>query len=153
MKRILLYGLIVFFVGCSSMQIDSTKFSKIDKNSTITILPFKNLSQSPYAGIKASNIAEGVLRSEGYKVIRGYVIDKNDEIRLKNINSKYILKGEVNEWRYKTGIDGEPAVNIYVEIEDKNGSVIYSNVGAKSDWGHKSVGICAQELIEDMFWK
>jgi len=152
MKKLLLFFLSIFFIGCSSMQIDSTKFSKIDKNSTITILPFKNLSQSPYAGVKASNIAEGVLRSKGYKVIRGYTINKNDEIKLKDINnSKYILKGEVNEWRYKTGIDGEPAVNIYVEIEDKNGSVIYSNVGAKSDWGHKSVGICAQELIEDMF--
>jgi len=152
MKKLLLFFLSIFFIGCSSMQIDSTKFSKIDKNSTITILPFKNLSQSPYAGVKASNIAEGVLRSKGYKVIRGYTINKNDEIKLKDINnSKYILKGEVNEWRYKTGIDGEPAVDIYVEIEDKNGSVIYSNVGAKSDWGHKSVGICAQELIEDMF--
>lgn len=138
----------LFFLGCSVMQTNS--FSKLDKNETIVIMPFKNLSQTPYAGIKASLVAEGVLRSKGYKVVRGYRL-VDDKIILRDINSTYKLGGRVIEWRYKTGIDGEPAVSVYVELKDRNGSVLFSSVGSKSENGYKSLGLTAQELFEGIF--
>jgi hypothetical protein len=151
-KMFFLIILGIIISGCSSMQTNTfDKNILSDENSTIEVFPFKNLSETPYAGIKAANIVEGVLRSKGFKVVQGYTINKDNEVILKSINTKYILKGEVNEWRYKTGIDGEPAVSVYVEILDKNGTIIYSTIGSRSDWGHKSVGICAQEIFESIF--
>ena len=138
----------LLLLGCSVMQTNS--FSKLDKNETIVVMPFKNLSQTPYAGIKASLVAEGVLRSKGYNVIRGYRLI-NDKVVLKDINSTYTLDGRVIEWKYKTGIDGEPAVSVYVELKDKKGAVLFSSVGSKSENGYKSLGLTAQELFEGMF--
>ncbi len=149
MKKVLaLFFLFLFVTGCSVMQKDT--FSKIDKNVTVTILPFKNLSETPYAGVKASLVAEGVLRSKGYRVVRGYKLF-NDKPILKDENSTYTLRGKVIEWKYKTGIDGEPAVSLYVELKDRNGSVLFSSVASKSDLGHKSLGIVAEEIFEGIF--
>ncbi len=148
MKKALFFIFLFLFSGCSVMQKNS--FSKLDKNQTIVIMPFKNLSETPYAGVKASLIAEGVLRSEGYRVLRGYKI-KNDKPILKDINASYFLDGKVIEWKYKTGIDGEPAVSVYIELKAKNGNVLFSSVASKSDSGYQSLGVAAQSLFEGIF--
>ena len=124
-----------FLVGCSSVQKD-IYVNNLKKNS-IKIVSFKNYSQTPYADKKAISILKGVLRSKGFKV--------------EDKDANYFLYGKVIEWRYKVGIDGEPAVSLYIEIKDKNGSIVYSGVASKSDWGNKSLGTCAQELMEDIF--
>jgi len=149
MKKFFFFLFSVFIIsGCSVMQ--KNTFSKLDKNQTIAILPFKNLSETPYAGIKASLVAEGVLRSKGYKVIRAYKL-VNDKAILKDVNSTYYLKGKVIEWKYKTGIDGEPAVSVYVELKDKNASVLFSSIASRSDSGYRSLGVAAEELFESVF--
>lgn len=148
MRKMIFFLILLIFSGCSVMQKNS--FSKLDKNETIAILPFKNLSQTPYAGIKASLMAEGVLRSRGYKVVRDYNII-NDKAVLKDINASYYLSGRVIEWKYKTGIDGEPAVSVYVELKDKKGDVIFSSVASRSDSGYRSLGVCAERLFEGIF--
>ncbi len=148
MKKIL-FILAFFLIGCSSVQKNVT-VSKIDKNEAIAILPFKNFSETPYAGIKAALITEGVLKSKGFKIVKAYSI-KNDKITKNNINSDYILSGKVIEWRYKTGIDAQPAVSLYIQIKNKKGEVVYSGLVSKSDLGNKSIGICAEEAVEDIF--
>ena len=149
MKKFILFFISFFILGCSSVQKNVT-VSKIDKNETIAILPFKNFSQTPYAGIKASLITEGVLRSKGFKIVKAYSV-KNDKITKKNIKSAYILSGKVIEWRYKTGIDNEPAVSLYIQIKNKKGESVFVGLVSKSDLGNKSIGICAQQAVEDIF--
>ena len=148
MKRILFF-LVFFILGCSSVE-KNVAVSKIDKNETIAITPFKNFSQTPYAGVKAALITEGVLRSKGFKVIKAYSL-KNDTILKKDIKADCFLKGKVIEWRYKTGIDAQPAVSVYIQIKDKNGKILYSGLVSKTDLGNKSLGVCAQEAMEDIF--
>ena len=148
MKKVIFFVFLFLFSGCSVMQKNS--FAKLDKNQTIVVMPFKNLSETPYAGIKASLIAEGVLRSKGYKVLRGYEI-VNDKPLKKDINATYFLNGKVIEWKYKTGIDGEPAVSVYVELKETNGSVLFSSVASSSENGYNSLGVAAQSLFEGIF--
>lgn len=137
------------FVSCSSIQ-ENARVGKLPKKGIIVIYPFKNYSQTPYAGIKAASLTKGVLISRGYKVIDGYSFD-GEKVNIKNIkNFDYNLTGRVIEWRYKTGIDGEPAVSLYIEIRDKKGNLIWSITGSKSNWGHKSVSLTAQELIDEI---
>ena len=137
MKKILLFVFLLFAIGCSSVQKDI--YINNLKKSSIKVLPFKNLSQTPYAGIKAMNIAKGVLRAKGFNVVDN------------NSLANYFLYGKVIEWRYKVGIDGEPAVSLYIEIKDKNSTLIYSGIASKSCFGNKSLGVCAQEVMEDIF--
>ncbi|UOD34326.1 hypothetical protein DSN97_09205 [Deferribacteraceae bacterium V6Fe1] len=139
-------------LSCSTTVKNITK-NNFPKRGTLLVLPFENLSQTPYAGFKAASVTEGVLRSYGYQTIKGYK-ELDGEFKAVNITDnsfEYIVKGRVVEWRYKTGIDGEPAVSLLVILEDKSGDVLWSAVGGKSQWGHRSIAITAQQLINDIF--
>jgi hypothetical protein len=158
MRRIFYFSTLfatVFLLSCSTLKKNVTtgNLSDVPDKGKILIIPFENTTQTPYAGVKAAALTEGVLRSYGYNVIRGYKFDdENGKIILNNVEDyDYILTGKVIEWRYKTGIDGEPAVSLYIEIKDRNNNIIWSAAGSKSQWGHKSVSLTAQELLNEIF--
>ena len=148
----------ILISACSTNQLNRTKSIKdsIEDNSTIAVYSFKNFTDTPMAGQRGASIAVGVLNSKGYRVIDSI---KDEESKLSNLQklalkkrAKYLLDGSINEWRYKTGIDGEPAVSLTMRlIRAKDGKVVWSSTGSRSDWGTASVGTTAQELIRDMF--
>jgi TolB-like protein len=151
-KKVFILLAAVLLLSCSTTVKNTTK-NNFPKSGTLLILPFENLSQTPYAGFKAASVTEGVLRSYGFKTMKGYK-ELDGEFKETNVTDnsfEYILKGRVVEWRYKTGIDGEPAVSLLIILEDKNGNLLWSAVGGKSQWGHRSIAITAQQLINDIF--
>ncbi|WP_345981026.1 hypothetical protein [Sulfurimonas sp. HSL3-2] len=162
-KGLLYSSILLMSVGCSTSIQTKAKLSSIyaDTNSStrgdisISVFALKNYTDTPRAGMRASNIVDGVLIANGYKVV-DHIHDGEKsfnemrETALKD-NSKYFLYGGVSEWRYKTGIDGEPAVSLKcVVYETKTSKVIWSATSSDSDWGNASVGTTAQELIESM---
>lgn len=149
--KFVIFALIAISLNsCSTLEKNILK-NKFPIDKTIVILPFENLTQTPYAGLKASSITEGVLRSKGINIVRGYEVNDGKVVLKKLSKSEYFLKGKVIEWRYKTGIDGEPAVSLYLELVDESGNIIWSATGSRSQWGHKSVSLTAQELLNDIF--
>ncbi|WP_028950949.1 hypothetical protein [Sulfurihydrogenibium subterraneum] len=146
----------ILLIGCSSVV--NTEKANLDlKNKTIVILPFENYTETPLAGLRITSIAYGVLNSKGYNA-KNFVINnekdyKEEEIKeiiskLKEENYDYAITGTVNEFRYKTGIDGEPAVSITLKIYDiKNDRVIYTAVGSKTGWAHESLTTVAQKIL------
>jgi TolB-like protein len=64
---------------------------------------------------------------------------------------QYALTGSVQEWRYKTGVDGEPAVSVTFNLIDMtNGRVVWSATGSRSGWSRSSVGAVGQTLIDQL---
>jgi hypothetical protein len=58
----------------------------------------------------------------------------------------------VNEFRYKTGIDAEPAVSFTINIYDtRKDKVIYSFSESSSSWSFDSVTTVTQSLLENTF--
>jgi len=152
---ILLAGLII--ANCSS--VDVAKKGDIKKSATILVLPFENNTETPYAGIRAARITEGILAKHGFNVIpneygqKDYTTREINEMEeeAKRNGYRYVVRGSVNEWRYKTGIDGEPAVSITLTVKDlSTGAPIFSGVASKSGLGYSSIGVLAQDLINDM---
>ncbi|MDK9692621.1 MAG: hypothetical protein OEL19_00070 [Sulfurimonas sp.] len=159
--------LVMYISGCSTATIVTTKKSlpKLyeDVNSTheekrdviITLFGLNNYTDTPRAGMRASNIIEGILVAKGYTIINNAddkvpSLDKARKIAKEN-GSKYFLYGGVTEWRYKTGIDGEPAVSLQCSLyKSKSGEVYWSATGSDSDWGNASIGTTAQELLSEM---
>lgn len=144
--------------GCSSnMQIKS-KLSTLSANKgdvSISLFALKNYTDTPRAGMRASNIIDGVLLAKGYKVLTHIQDDESSFDDMRNIaikdNSKYFIYGGVSEWRYKTGIDGEPAVSLKCVLYDTNSSqALWSATASDSNWGNSSIGTTAQSLIESM---
>jgi len=149
--------IIAVIVSCSS--VDVSKKGNIVKNARVIILPFENNTETPYAGIRAAKIAEGVFSAQGFNVAHNIYKQKeytSEEIKnmLKEakINGyRYAVVGSVNEWRYKTGIDGEPAVSLSITIIDLSTEApVFSGVASKSGLGYSSIGVLAQELLNEI---
>lgn len=164
MKLLQIFILLFIITGCSTLSKVSEPLADslhaVDKDGeprevAISVFALKNYTDTPQAGMRAANIIEGILLAKGYKVTshvseKSYSVDKAVKIAKKD-GSKYLLLGGISEWRYKTGIDGEPAVSIQTTIrKTKNAKVIWSATGSDSDWGNSSIGTTAHDLLELM---
>ena len=168
LEKFLLVAIVVLFSACSTAVIIKTdkKLPKIykDINDTyqekrdikISVFRLNNYTDTPRAGMRAANIIEGILLTKGYK-IKSHIKDKAVSFKkakriAKQDGSKYFLYGGVSEWRYKTGIDGEPAISVQVSLyKTKNAKMVWSATGSDSDWGNGSIGTTAQNLFQEMF--
>jgi len=162
-----LFGLVVAFSGCSTAVITQTANGLPavyeDVNDTyqektdvkIALFRLNNYTDTPRAGMRASNLIEGILLTKGY-TIKSHVKDKSVSFKkakkiAKDDNAKYFMYGGVSEWRYKTGIDGEPAVSVQMSLyKTKNGKLVWSATGSDSDWGNGSIGTTAHDLFEEI---
>lgn len=166
--EIVLSALIFIFLtlGCAPLvktqkslpqvYFDHNKTHDLKRDIPISLMAFKNYTDTSQAGQRAANIVEGVLISKGYKVISHLeteVKDINTALKIsKEDNAKYLMYGAVSEWRYKTGIDGEPAISLKCMLIDTASSdIIWSSTASDNDWGNASLGTTAQRLIMRMF--
>ena len=164
---IVITALVVFISGCTGAALIETQKSLPivykDVNAThekkcdvsVSLFRLHNYTDTPRAGMRASNIIEGILLAKGYNVT-SHITDKLPSMKkarkiAKEDGSKYFLYGGVSEWRYKTGIDGEPAVSFQTSLyKTKNSNLVWSATGSDSDWGNASIGTTAQDLLTAM---
>ena len=143
-------------LGCA--QINRAPIT-VPKKEKCAILPFSNFSDTPLAGERVAAILYGVMKSRGYNVVL-YFRSRDEDFHQEEIikleeeaKKKYkcLIKGSVNEWRYKVGIDGEPAVSVtYIIINVEKGEESSGTISG-TDWGHKSLGLLTQELFNKVF--
>ena len=152
--------LLSLFVGCSSTAITTTPqgippAEKQKEGVDISLFVLRNYTDTPRAGMRSANLVEGVLSARGYRVLFHTAKEppspKEAQKTAKEDGSSYFLLGGVSEWRYKAGIDGEPAVSLRLALyESATGRMIWSATGSKSEWGNASLGTLAQQLLEEM---
>jgi len=148
-----------FLMACSSLEITTSfPLPLNDKVQSITIFSLENYTDTPQAGMRASNLIEGVLLSQGYTVRNAISLrpkDLKEKLRIAGENgSDYLLTGGVSEWRYKTGIDGEPAISLQCTlIKVDSAKVVWSTTASSNDWGNSSIGTTAQSMISAMLEK
>jgi len=160
MKKFLLVLIIPVFLLISSCASVINKSSfEAKKDAVYAVIPFENYTETPLAGYRVASITEGVLKSKGFKVIRvwKYMDKEPSEEELRSLFEKaresadFVVYGTVNEFRYKTGIDGEPAVSITLYVYDaKTGNRIYTGSASASGWAHESLGTVAQKLLNKL---
>ena len=164
-KIVGLFFFLWLLTSCSSILNRQNVKLPLDKK--YAIASFWNYTETPMAGLRAASIVESVLAKnsvalsslvagsdemESTKSKKDFLKAKKEEAKL--VGAEYLVMGNVQEWRYKTGIDGEPVVSFSISIIDlKMDKVVFNGVGAKSAWGHKSIGIVAQEIAQELIPK
>ncbi len=158
MIYVLLIG-ILLFSSCAKV-IDSGKY-KLSKNKIYAVIPFENYTNTPLAGYRIASIVEGVLRAKGYSVIQKNWEFKDDEPTKEEIykikksvekKANYLITGTVNEYEYKIGVDGDPAVSFTLNIYDtKRGEIVKSIVLSAKGGPRESLGTLTQKLLRDVF--
>ncbi|GAB6888559.1 pellicle/biofilm biosynthesis outer membrane protein PelC [Desulfothermus okinawensis JCM 13304] len=151
--------LFIFFISsCGVKVINITNGLTLNKEKKFAVIPFENFTDTPLAGCSVASIVEGILYSRGYKLqTKVWSIPKTEpskkdieKIKEKAIEmgAEFIVMGSVNEFRYKTGIDGEPAVSLTLLLYDaKAQKVVTGSTASATGWANESLGTIAQKLI------
>ncbi|MET3433815.1 TolB-like protein [Herbaspirillum seropedicae] len=150
--------------ACSTTDIGNAP--TLPANARWGLLPFANHTETPQAGLRAEAIAETILRTNGMTELQHYPASLNNETLFEPMDRKqldaalqwarseniaYALSGSVDEWRYKVGIDGEPAVGMTLQlIEVATGKVVWAAAGAKSGWSREALSAVAQKLARTL---
>lgn len=163
--RLLLAGIFLLILsGCA--VIDHTPTAPLERHAKWALLPILNHTDVPQAGLRAEAVADGLLRSMGVANLTRYPLvpavegalegnerkSQEDALRwAKEQGMRYAVSGAVDEWRYKVGIDGEPAVGLALSVVDlHSGATVWSAVGGKSGWSREALSAVAQKLMKDM---
>jgi hypothetical protein len=166
-KQNLCLVVILFGAMSACTTIDIYGKNTFESTKTWTLLPFQNSSGTPRAGDKVEGIVATLLRNKGIDNLQIYqyqnksaeswpILDDNrlQEDALNSArknNSYYGITGNIEEWNYKTGVGGEPAVGLSVRvIEISSGKVVWSATGAKSGWSAETISGTAQKLLNDL---
>lgn len=155
---------VLLLSACSSVIVGDRP--EIEKNARWALLPFVNHTETPQAGSRAESISASVLRVGGSVDMTYYPSKLATETLFENIerkqlddalewaskgNFKYALTGSVEEWRYKVGVDGEPAVGVTIQVIDvATKKIIWTASGGKTGWSRESLTGVAQDLINEL---
>jgi len=153
--------LMLAIAGCAVKQVYNP--AALAKNESWALLPVANLAETPMAGERSQAILATWLQKKGISTLHRYPAADNDTM-LPGLNEQhrfrqaldwakkqgytYALTGSVEEWRYKSGLDGEPAVGLSLRIVDlRNGQVVWAASGSRTGWGYESLSGTANKLI------
>ncbi|WP_150304242.1 penicillin-binding protein activator LpoB [Pseudomonas saliphila] len=153
-------------VGCTS--ITSKQSPALPADARWGLMPIINYSQAPQAGERSEQILISILSKQNIQP-QVYPHSSNQDAVLLDDRERfaeamtwarqqdfdYLVSGSVEEWQYKNGLDGEPAVGISLRVlEPSTGKVLWSNSAARAGWSRESLAGTAQkvlgELVDDL---
>jgi len=156
----------LFLAGCSTTMDVTPATTAITTQARWVVLPFANHTSEPQAALRAEAISESLLRTNGVARLQRYPASLNQDSVFAPADRRnqseasqwaagegyrYALTGTVDEWSYKVGVDGEPAVGFTLQVVDlTNQRVIWSAAGAKSGWSRQALSAVAQQLLREM---
>ncbi len=154
---------VVLLPACT--VIDQMRSPALERDAVWVVLPFVNHTETPQAGRRAEAVTEALLRSRGLRLTRypatvspDALFEPSDRKVVDEVlawargqGARYGITGSVEEWRYKVGIDGEPAVGITLQVVDvRTNDVLWTGTGGKTGWSREAVSSVAQKLIKEM---
>jgi hypothetical protein len=138
----------------------------LDGTKRWVLLPMQNFTETPQAGERVEAILSTLLRTRGIVNLSLYLAPREtdslpelDERRryeqalqwARDHDYTYAVTGSVEEWRYKSGADGEAAVGISIQLLDvSTEKVLWSASGARSGWGRETLSGATQQLLHQM---
>ncbi len=151
--------------GCSTLH-TTPKTTKLDTSAQWVLVPSINNTETPQAGARLDSITASLLRVNGVSQLSVYQSNTNNESlfdladrrnqeqalnAVKSTGAKYAVAASVDEWRYKVGLDGEPAAGVTVNIIDlSTGQVVWSGTAAKTGWSREAVSAIAQKTVDQL---
>jgi hypothetical protein len=130
------------------------------------LLPFGDFGETPQAGERAEELATSLLRMrfgldlERYPATResAALVDLDERQRYDKAlqwaregGFVYGLTGSVQEWRYRSGADGEAAVGLSLRVINiKTGRPEWLASGSRSGLGAQTVSGIAERLLSTM---
>lgn len=162
-KRCLITGFVLLLAGCSVLQSQQGS-EPVPLAAPMAVIPLLNLSQTPQAGDQAASILSAILRARGVEDLNLYLPEDDGAMTYPNLarqrnaidearagGARYVFTGTVEEWRYKSGLDGEPAVGVTLEVRRAgNNQVIWSGTAARTGWGREGLSVAGHKVMDTL---
>lgn len=158
--------LALFAAGCGGGATTVVRTGPVRSTGRWVILPMVNNSETPQAGERLEAILDTLLRKGGVLALDRYPPPKEDDTHLVSSDRQryeaalewartakydYAVGGSVEEWRYKSGIDAEPAIGVSMRVvEVATGKVLWAATGTKTGGGSQNTSATAVELLDTM---
>jgi hypothetical protein len=156
----------VLLTACASGIQSSANRDTLDPTAKWALLPIANNTDTPQAGLSAEAMVEHQLRRRGIVNLQHYPQALSRDSLFEPTERKVaqealkwaseqgvqlVVMGSVEEWRYKVGIDGEPAVGITLKVVNvPTGQVMWSGSAAKSGWSREALSAVAQSVLAEL---
>jgi len=153
-------------VACSTAQLSVAPSPALDSQASWALLPVTNHTDTPQAGLAAEALLAHALRSRGLGQLQTYPLALTKDTLFEPTERKvteealkwakaqgirFAVTGSVQEWRYKVGIDGEPAVGMALQVVDvASGAVLWTASGARSGWSREALSGVAQGMVTQL---
>lgn len=149
--------------GCAVRAVPA-RAAAVSTTDTVAVLPLHNATEAAFADRRAHAILVSLLQQRGLKVLSYPLRGTDNPLEAtqppglqeslqwaRREGARWAMSGTVTEWRYKSGVDGEPAVGITLSLTDvRSGEVVWSATGARTGWGYEALAAVGQSQIEDL---
>jgi hypothetical protein len=143
-RRRALVALPLALAACSTVSVP--RAPTLDSSASWALLPMVNHTETPQAGLRAEAILESLLRNGGITTLRRYPSSIGGDALFEPSERKGV--DQALEWRYKVGVDGEPAVGFTLQVLDvPTGRVLWSAAGGRTGWSREALSAVAHQLL------
>ena len=164
--KLWIVALSLMLAACGTTLQSTLNTTELDPDASWALMPITNVTDTAQAGLAAEDMVEHALRLRGIANLQHYpsgltrdTLFEPTERKVQDDaqkwahaqNVRYGVTGSVQEWHYKVGVDGEPAVGLTLQVIDlRSNQVVWSASGAQSGWSRSALSTIANALISDL---
>lgn len=153
-------------LGCGGPVMTVHRDGQVRASSRWALLPMENHSETPQAGERVEAILDTLLRKGGVGQLDRYPSPKEGDGHLfasdhqryeaalewaRGNKYDYAVTGSVEEWRYKSGLDGEPAIGVCMRVVDLGSSkVVWAATGTQTGSSAENASATAVRLLDKL---
>lgn len=162
----LLFGLFsLSLAGCATSRLDTSPAVPTPNQSAAwAVLPLVNNTSTPYAGARAQQQLAALLGAHGIRQVliapgqqaagAPFPIGSGSQSLERSMkwarahHARYALVGSVDEWHYKIGLEGQPAVGFTLRLIDlESGSTIWSGAASATGNAREGLAVLSQQVL------
>ncbi len=149
--------------GCTSVVHQGGEKNLPTAEARLFLAPFFNATDDDHAGRALTEMTASALLERGFPLVqtepalvksRAENAGGPDGLYLETaraLQTTYLLIGTVHEYRYKTDLDGDPAVGITLRLVDaKDGRTLWQGSSARVSVLFASLSAAAQRAVHDL---
>ena len=152
--------------GCASTQFNSAPSPHPDRQAAWCVLPPVNNTSTPYAGERVEQQLAALLGARGLPDVllapaatsggplpidNGSTEQRRGLAWARHHRARYALLGSVDEWQYKIGLDGQPAVGVTLRLLDlESGKVIWSGAASATGGSREGLAVLSERTLSGL---
>lgn len=149
--------------GCATVQVNAAPSPHPDRDALWCVVAPMNNTSTPYAGGRVQQQLAALLGARGLPHVLlapsgdgGGPLPIGDDAKGQSHaiewahrhDARYALLGSVDEWHYKIGLDGQPAVGFTLRLLDlQSGKTLWSGAASASGGSREGLAVLSERTL------